>query len=52
MSSDGSAENESMDVAGSFVSVNGLEVLGVTKNVILINDTIATEHISSLSCDG
>lgn len=52
MASDSSAEDERMNVGCSFVGIDSLEVRGVAQHVVLVNDAVATEHVSRLSCDG
>lgn len=50
-SSDSSTEDEGMDIVGSFVSVHSLKIADVSDDMILIYDSITSEHVSSLSCD-
>jgi hypothetical protein len=47
--SDGLAENKGMNVVGTFISIDSFKVSGMTDDVILIRDTVSTEHISAIT---
>lgn len=48
-SSDGPTQNESMDVVCALVGIDRLQVHHMPNDVVLIADTIPTEHIPTLS---
>ena len=49
MTCDSSTENQGVNVVCTFVSVHSLQVGQVANDVILVDDSIATEHITSVS---
>lgn len=41
-----------MDVLSAFVGVYCLQVAHVSDDVVLVNDTVTTEHVASITSDG
>lgn len=50
-SSDVSSEDEGVDIGGSFIGVDGFKVHHVADDVVLINNTVSSKHISRLAGD-
>lgn len=50
-SSDGSADNESVNVSSTLVGIHRLEVADVSDDVILVDDAVAAEHVPRLACN-
>ena len=46
---DGSTKDKSMNVVGTLISVDGLEVAHMSDDVVLVNYAVATEHITGIS---
>lgn len=40
-----------MHVMRAFIGIHGFKIAEVTHNMILVDDAIATEHISAVACD-
>jgi len=51
MTSDGSSQDKCVDVVSAFIRIDGLQICCVSNNVILIYNSIATQHITSFSCN-
>jgi len=46
---DRTAKDQGMDVVGAFIGVHGLQVRHHAHDVVLVNDTVATKHVTSNS---
>jgi len=51
LASNGAAENKSVDVVGSLVSVDGLKVHTVSDDVVFVTDAVSTESVPHLAGD-
>ncbi len=52
MTSDGTSQNEGVNVMGALIGVHCLEVGEVANHVVLVNDSVSTKHVASISSDG
>src|SRR6185437_1125134 len=43
---DGAAEDQSVDVVGAFIGVDGFQIRGVTHHVVLDLDAVAAMHVA------
>ena len=46
-----STDNESMDIVSTFISVDCLKIANMSDDVVFIDYTVTSEHISCLSCN-
>ena len=51
MASDSSPQNKCVDVACSLIGVHGLQVRDVSNDVVLVDDAVAAQHVSCISCN-
>ena len=48
-SGDGPAEDEGVDVVGTFVGIDRFQVHDVADDVVFVRDAVASEHVAALA---
>jgi hypothetical protein len=52
MTSDCASQNQSVNIMCALISVHGLQISQMPNNVVLVDDTIASEHVSCIASNG